>query len=59
MIAGVTIEQGEQFTAGGGVYNLIYPRQTEGVFKAVFVEIRVINAHSPFFILFLNENRVC
>ena len=55
MIARVTIEEGWQFTAGGGVYNLIYPRQTEGVFRAVFVKISVINAHSPFFILFEQE----
>ena len=59
VIAGVTVEEGEEFTAGGGVYNLIYSRQTEGVFRAVFVEISVINAHSPFFILFLNKNWVC
>ena len=59
MIAGVTVEEGEEFTADGGVYNLIYPRQTEGVFRAVFVKISVINTHSLFFILFLNENRVC
>ena len=52
MIARVTIEEGEQFVAGGGVYNLIYPRQTERVFRAMFVEISVINAHYPFFILF-------
>ena len=59
MITRVAIEKGEQFAADGGVYNLVYPRQTEGVFRAVLVEISVINAHSPFFILFLNENRVC
>ena len=59
MIVRVTIEKGEQFAAGGGLYNLIYPRQTEGVFRAVFVKISVINTHSPFFILFLNKNRVC
>ena len=59
MIAAVTVEEGEQFAAGGGVYNLIYLRQTEGVLRAVFVKISVINTHSPFFILFLNENRVC
>ena len=58
MIARVIVEEGEQFIAGSRVYNLIYPRQTEGVFRAVFVNINVINAHSPFFILFLNENRV-
>ena len=59
MIARVTIKEGEQFTTGGGVYNLVYPRQAEGVFRAVFVKISIINTHSLFFILFLNENRVC
>ena len=58
MIAGVTIEKGEQFAAGGGVYSLIYLRQTKGFFKAVFVKISVINAYSPFFILFLSEHWV-
>ena len=52
MIARVTVKEGEQFAAGGGVYNLVYPRQNEGVFRAVFVKISVINTHSPFFILF-------
>ena len=56
VIAKVTVKEGEQFAAGGGVYNLIYPRQTKGVFRIVFVEISVINAFSPFFILFLNKN---
>ena len=59
MIARVTVEEGEEFAASGGVYNLIYPRQAEGIFRAVFVKISVINAHSPFFILFSNENWVC
>ena len=58
VIAGVTIEEGEKFTTNSGVYNLIYLRQTEGVFRAVLVEIGVINAHSPFFI-FLNKNWIC
>ena len=59
MIAKVIVKEGEQFTAGGGVYNLIYSRQTEGVFRAMFVKISIINTHSPFFILFSNESRVC
>ena len=33
MITGVTVKKGEQFAAGGGVYNLVYPRQTKGVFR--------------------------
>jgi len=36
-IAGVTVEEGEQFIADGRVYNLIYPRQTEGVFRDLFM----------------------
>ena len=52
VIARVTVEEGEQFIASSGVYNHIYSRQTEGVFRALYVEISVINAHSPFFILF-------
>ena len=55
VIAGVTVEEGEEFIAIGRVYNLIYPRQTEGVFRAVFVEISVINTHSPLFILFFEQ----
>ena len=52
MITGVTVKEGEQFVAGGGVYNLVYPRQAKGVFRAVFVKISIINTHSSFFILF-------
>ena len=59
MIAGVIVKEGEQFIVDSGVYNLIYSRHTEGVFRAKFVEIGVINAYSLFFILFLNKNRVC
>ena len=57
MIGGVTIEEGEEFAAGGGVYNLVYPRHTEGIFRAVFIVISVINAHSPFFILFFEQEQ--
>ena len=35
VIAGVTVKEGEEFIATGGVYNLVYPRQIEGVFRAV------------------------
>ena len=37
VIAGVTVEEGEQFIADGRVYNLIYSRQTEGVFRNLFM----------------------
>ena len=58
MVAGVTVKKGEQLEVGSGIYNLVYPRQAEGVFRAVFVKISIINTHSPFFILFLNKNRI-
>ena len=58
VIAGVTVEKGEEFAVGGGVYHLVYPRQTEGVFRVVFVEIGVIKAHSAFFIQLLNKHWV-
>ena len=58
MIPGIIVKEGEQFTSSGGVYNLVYLRQAEGVFRAVFVKISIINTHSPFFILFLNKNRI-
>ena len=58
MVAGVTVKKGEQFAASGGVYNLVYLRQAKGVSRAVFVKISIINTHSPFFILFLNKNRI-
>ena len=58
VIARVIVEEGEQFVAGDGVYNLIYPRQSEGVFRAVFVKIGVINAHSLFIILFSYKDRI-
>ena len=57
MIPRITVKEGEQFASSSGVYNLVYPRQAEGVFRAVFVKIGIINTHSPFYILFLNENR--
>ena len=58
MVAGVTVKKEEQFAASGGVYNLVYPRQAEGVFRVVFVKISIINTYSSFFILFLNKNRI-
>ena len=57
MIVGVIVKEGEQFAASDGVYILVYPTQTEGVFRAVFVEISIINARSPFFILFFEQQQ--
>ena len=59
MIIRIAIYERKQFVTSSGIYDLVDARETKGVFRAMFVEISVINAHSPFFILFLNKNRVC
>jgi ribosome biogenesis GTPase A len=58
MIAGVTVKKREQLATCSGVYNLIDAREIESLLRAVLVEICVINAHPPFFILLLNKHRV-
>jgi hypothetical protein len=44
--------------ASSGINDLVYTRQAEGVLRAMFVEIGVINAHPPFIILFPYKNWV-
>jgi hypothetical protein len=56
MIARVAIYERQELAADRRVYNLVYMRQAEGVLRAVFVEISIINAHSPFFILLTYKN---
>ena len=58
MITRITIEKRKEFAAGDRIYNLVNTRQAEGVLRVVFVEIGVINSHSLFFILLLNEHWV-
>jgi hypothetical protein len=43
----VAVKEAEQVTARRGVDDLIYPRQLEGVFGAVFVEVGVVDAYPP------------
>ena len=38
MIDRIIVEEGEEFVASGGVYNLVYTRRAEGVLRAVFVD---------------------
>jgi len=58
VIAGVAIEKEEELAPSGGVDDLVDAREDERGLRAVFVEISVINAHSPFFILFAYKNRI-
>ena len=56
MITGVAIEEGEELATGGGVYYLVNAWQDKRIFRAMLIEIGVINAHPPFFILLLNKD---
>ena len=51
MITRITIEKRKEFVVGGRIDDLVNTRQAEGVLRAVFVGIGVINTHPPFFIL--------
>jgi hypothetical protein len=60
VISGVAIQEREHTTASGVIDYLIYPRESEGIFRAVFVEIGIVDAHVPInLILFEYNNRIC
>jgi hypothetical protein len=44
----VAIQEREHRTASGAIDYLIYPRESERIFWAVFVEIGIVDAHAPF-----------
>jgi hypothetical protein len=54
VIARIAVEKTKQGTTRRGINDLVYSREGEGVFGAVFVDISIINTHSPFFILYKN-----
>ena len=56
MITRIAIKERKEFIVSGRIYSIIYTRQAKGVLRAVFIEINVINAHPPLFILLLNED---
>jgi hypothetical protein len=51
MIARVAVEEGKQDAASRGVDDLVDVWEREGVIRAVFVEISIINTHPPFIII--------
>jgi hypothetical protein len=60
VVVGVAVEESEQVAARCGVDDLVNPRQPEGVLGAVFVEISVVDAHSPLdCVLLANKDGVC
>ena len=48
VIARVVVKKAEQDAPHSGVYNLVHTRKREGVLRAVFVKIDVVDTHSTF-----------
>jgi hypothetical protein len=60
VISRVAIQEREHRAASGGIDYLIYPRESERIFRAVFVEIEIVDAHAPInFIIFEYKNKIC
>jgi hypothetical protein len=58
VISGVAIQEREHRAASGGIDYLIYPRESERIFRAVFIEIDIVDAHVLInFILFLVQEQ--
>ena len=59
MITRVAIEDGEQNTPSSGVNDSVDTRQSERVFRTVFVEVCVVNTHPPLIVVLLeNQYRI-
>jgi hypothetical protein len=53
VISRVAIQEREHIAANSGIAYLTYPRESERIFRVVFVEIGIVDAHVPInFILF-------
>ena len=55
MITRVAVEEGEQDTPGSGVDDLVNARESEGILRAMLVEVCVVDAH-PSFVVVLFED---
>jgi hypothetical protein len=59
VVPGVAVEEAEHVVARRGVDDLVYPRQPEGVFGAVLVEVGVVDTRPPLVrVLLADEDRV-
>jgi len=58
MVARVAIKKREKRAPGCRVNNLVDARERKRVFRAVLVEIRIINTHSPFAIFLFYKDWV-
>ena len=55
VVAGEAIHKTEEFMAGRGVHDEIYPRQREIVLWACFVDVSEVDTESPLAIFFFDE----
>ena len=59
VVSGEGIQEGDHSLSGGGVYNLVYPRQRETVFWTCIIEVGVIDTHPPLTFLFGYYYHIC
>jgi hypothetical protein len=52
VITRVIVKEGKKFAPGHRVDHLVDMRETERLFRTLFVKISVINTYSPFIVLF-------
>jgi len=52
VITRVAVKKREELAFGHGIDHFVNTGKAKGVFRIVFVEINIINTHSPFIILF-------
>jgi hypothetical protein len=59
MVPRIAVQEGQHRTSSGRINHLIYPRESEGILRTVFIEICIVDAHAPIhFILFEYKNRI-
>ena len=56
MIAGGSIQEGQELTPGGRVDNLVDPRESERILGTGLVEAGVVDTHAPGLVLLRDED---
>jgi hypothetical protein len=59
MVPGVAVKKREEDAPGHGVNDLVYAWERKGVFRAMLVEIHIVDTHSPFPIFLFYMGWVC
>jgi hypothetical protein len=59
MVAGESIQEAKEVTTGGGVNDLIYPREQIGILWTGLVETSEVHAKAPTAIRLWDDHRIC